>query len=999
MPGDLTMCIAMNTCPLSALHAAALLAAVSLSTASAGTPPEPVLLDYVNHWAGNTGGKGGIDANADVISNFVVDIGVLNAADVDWQMQPYVPLVITQSYWDETRWADGAYSAGVRVSKGEFFKGRIAFDSTTFGGITATIAHPRALDSAQRGLEDQGCPLRGYADNLPYVALSDGRTITSVAYPTSVAFDRTGRLWVADNGPDQNFKIFTVPDTGDPVIVDTFGETGGVFAGPVSGLLGPKRFWGVRGVGFGDAGEIIVGCSGIPGQTQGGTDVRWFDATGTTMEHQAVGTFMHVADFDPESDGADLYAPAVRYAMDYSKAPGASWSYAAVTLDPFRFPEDPRLFMPLESAFVRRIGGRKFLFCTSMHERYLAVFRFEPGSEIAIPAAFLGLMDDGQRLEWAKGLYPTWTSSETPRKRYMWLDHDGNGRPDAGEFSVFEVANQYSKSYDVDADGNIWMGGGMSEYSTYWKAGGTWVLPCQGLDANGVPLYTGAAIERLGVPEEVLAPQDYDISHAPVRVRYLASTDTLLLGAGMDSYFPVRVYVIDGYRHSPNPTRRCLIDLGHDRNGAWAVRLDQGTAAMSLPACFAADDDYLYVAYLDGGRDEHQRGEVTVYRLQDGHEVGWLKPTADTNFTCGATDLLVGIQVAVRADGSRLVCLEDNGGGKVMVYHWTPPPAGDYPSTTGSGAVGPVIVTQPPKVIHPAFGRSLTIGAVVVGQNLQFQWKKDGADIAGANSATFTKAAVTAADEGEYTLTVWNTEGTVASETCTVSLVYGPVITDQPAALTRFQPDSSFSLSVSASGEGVLRYQWYKDGVALANASAATYAVDQATATAAGTYSVVVTNYSPAVVAEVGSVTSASAVVRVGPPPFTDWIAGYFPTGTAEQTAADADPDGDGLNNLLEYGLGRAPNAPEAPLAPLFWTDPANGDQHDALTFRRAIGVTVVAEISEDLVHWSSDSADLVQEGSALPDASGLYETVTYRSTAPTTAKPRQFLRVRVTAP
>ena len=96
----------------------------------------------------------------------------------------------------------------------------ITWDSSTANGVTATIAHPRALDAVQQNLEDQGCPLTDYSDNLPYVALSDNRTIRSVAYPTGIAFDRTGRLWVADNGPDQNFKIFSVPAIGAPVMVD-----------------------------------------------------------------------------------------------------------------------------------------------------------------------------------------------------------------------------------------------------------------------------------------------------------------------------------------------------------------------------------------------------------------------------------------------------------------------------------------------------------------------------------------------------------------------------------------------------------------------------------------------------------------------------------------------------------------------------------------------------------------------------------------------------------
>ncbi len=135
--------------------------------------------------------------------------------------------------------------------------------------------------------------------------------------------------------------------------------------------------------------------------------------------------------------------------------------------------------------------------------------------------------------------------------------------------------------------------------------------------------------------------------------------------------------------------------------------------------------------------------------------------------------------------------------------------------------------------------------------------------------------------------------------------------------------------------------------------------------------------------------------------PFASWVEGFFPSagGNAAIVGAMADPDGDGLNNLLEYGLGRAPNVAEPPLVPERWTDPDTGEPHLALTFVRARDVQVVAEISSELLNWSSAEADLVQEGAAVPDATGFYETVTYRSVAKQAAQPRQFLRLRVTWP
>ena len=52
-----------------------------------------------------------------------------------------------------------------------------------------------------------------------------------------------------------------------------------------------------------------------------------------------------------------------------------------------------------------------------------------------------------------------------------------------------------------------------------------------------------------------------------------------------------------------------------------------------------------------------------------------------------------------------------------------------------------------------------------------------------------------------------------------------------------------------------------------------------------------------------------------------------------------------------------------------------------------------------DAVPSSERVRALVQVGEAVPDASGLFETVTFRSTATLATKPRQFLRVRVTEP
>jgi outer membrane protein assembly factor BamB len=69
-------------------------------------------------------------------------------------------------------------------------------------------------------------------------------------------------------------------------------------------------------------------------------------------------------------------------------------------------------------------------------------------------------------------------------------------------------------------------------------------------------------------------------------------------------------------------------------------------------------------------------------------------------------------------------------------------------------------------------------------------------------------------------------------------------------------PGAALSLSVAATGPGPFTYQWYKDGVAIAGATASTYGIVSITAANAGSYTVVITG-------PTGNVTSAAAVVTV----------------------------------------------------------------------------------------------------------------------------------------
>ncbi|MBL9189970.1 MAG: immunoglobulin domain-containing protein, partial [Opitutaceae bacterium] len=100
-------------------------------------------------------------------------------------------------------------------------------------------------------------------------------------------------------------------------------------------------------------------------------------------------------------------------------------------------------------------------------------------------------------------------------------------------------------------------------------------------------------------------------------------------------------------------------------------------------------------------------------------------------------------------------------------------------SVTGS-VVAPQITTQPAGQTVVA-GANVTFTAAASGTpSPTFQWRKNGANIAGATNATLTLAAVTAADAASYTLVATNAAGSATSNAAVLTVTAGG--TGQPVA-------------------------------------------------------------------------------------------------------------------------------------------------------------------------------------------------------------------------
>ena len=187
-------------------------------------------------------------------------------------------------------------------------------------------------------------------------------------------------------------------------------------------------------------------------------------------------------------------------------------------------------------------------------------------------------------------------------------------------------------------------------------------------------------------------------------------------------------------------------------------------------------------------------------------------------------------------------------------------------SATSSAAtltvnVPPAITTQPENqtVLAPA---AATFSVTATGTApLAYQWKRNGADIPDATSASYTTPATSGADHGAiFSVTVSNAAGNLASANATLTVNVAAAITAQPQALAVIAPAPA-TFSVTATGTAPLSYQWRKNGTAIGGASSASYTTPATSGADNGAvFSVVVSN-------AFGNQTSANAALTVNLPP------------------------------------------------------------------------------------------------------------------------------------
>ena len=129
--------------------------------------------------------------------------------------------------------------------------------------------------------------------------------------------------------------------------------------------------------------------------------------------------------------------------------------------------------------------------------------------------------------------------------------------------------------------------------------------------------------------------------------------------------------------------------------------------------------------------------------------------------------------------------------------------------------------------VAPTLGSQPASQTVTVGQTATFsvtpsgtapftyQWKKNGINISGATSSSYTTPVTSIADNGAvYTVAVGNSAGVITSSDATFTVqpaVTAPALTAQPSNQSVIAGQSA-TFSVAATGTAPLSYQWKKDG-------------------------------------------------------------------------------------------------------------------------------------------------------------------------------------------
>jgi photosystem II stability/assembly factor-like uncharacterized protein len=172
----------------------------------------------------------------------------------------------------------------------------------------------------------------------------------------------------------------------------------------------------------------------------------------------------------------------------------------------------------------------------------------------------------------------------------------------------------------------------------------------------------------------------------------------------------------------------------------------------------------------------------------------------------------------------------------------------------------PPAITQQPVNQTVCVGGSASFSVMANGTGpLSYQWRKNGVNIPGANSSSYTINPVTANDAASYDVVVTGACGNATSNPATLTVNAATTITTHPISQAACLGTQA-CFSVTAGGTGPFTYQWRKNGTNIPSATSSLFCIPSVAQGDASNYDVVVTG-------ACGTATSNPAALTVNAPP------------------------------------------------------------------------------------------------------------------------------------
>ena len=188
--------------------------------------------------------------------------------------------------------------------------------------------------------------------------------------------------------------------------------------------------------------------------------------------------------------------------------------------------------------------------------------------------------------------------------------------------------------------------------------------------------------------------------------------------------------------------------------------------------------------------------------------------------------------------------------------------------------IAPFIISNPnPQAI--GVGETAIFTVVANGTApAAYQWRKDGAEIAGATTAKYFVESALVGDAGDYDVVVRNSAGSVSSVTARMTVIEPPLIVVQPES-RRLVSGRNVTFSAEAIGPSPLYYHWYRDGADIPDATGVSLTINPVQPSDAGLYTLGILNTSNKV-RQVSSGSYGTTYYLCG---VTLWAMGYNSSG------------------------------------------------------------------------------------------------------------------------